>query len=63
MPVHYLDGAGVPVRYKVRRVDGEPVPMNVLIEMEKQVEDEPWVVRDRMLAEMGWSPDGIPWEE
>jgi hypothetical protein len=51
--VRYLDGAGVPVRYKLRRVNGEPVPMNVLAEMERHP-PEPWKVRDRMLNEMGW---------
>ena len=62
MPVRYLDGAGVPMRYKVRRVDGEPVPMNVLAAMEQHPAD-PWKVRDRMLNEMGWCSKGIPWAE
>jgi hypothetical protein len=62
LPVRYLDGAGVPMRYKVRRVDGEPVPMNVLAAMEQHTA-EPWKVRDRMLNEMGWCPKGIPWAE
>jgi hypothetical protein len=48
LPVRYLDGAGVPMRYKLRRVEGEPVPMNVLTEMEPHPE-EPWAVRDRIL--------------
>jgi hypothetical protein len=26
LPVRYLDGAGIPLRYKLRRVEGEPVP-------------------------------------
>ena len=43
-------------------MEGEPVPMNVLAEMERQPA-EPWKVRDRMLNEMGWSPKGIPWAE
>jgi hypothetical protein len=43
LPVRYLDGAGVPMRYKVRRVEGEPVPMNVLAEMERHP-TEPWKV-------------------
>jgi hypothetical protein len=51
--VRYLDGAGVPMRYKVRGVDGEPVPRNVLAAME-QHPAEPWKVRDRMMNEMGW---------
>jgi len=62
LPVRYLDGAGVPMRYKARRVDGEPVPMNVLVAME-QHPAEPWKVRDRMLNEMGWCSKGTPWAE
>ncbi len=62
LPVRYLDGAGVPMRYKLRRADGEPVPMNVLAAME-QHPAEPWKVRDRMLSEMGWCSKGIPWAE
>jgi hypothetical protein len=56
-PILYLDGVGVPMRYKLRRVEGEPVPMNVLIEMERQTAD-PWNVRDRMLKEMRWLNKG-----
>lgn len=62
LPVRYLDGAGVPMRYKVRRVEREPVPMNVPAEMERHPA-EPWGVRDRMLNEMGWCSKGIPWAE
>ena len=62
LPVRYLDGAGVPIRYKLRRVPGEPVPMNVLIEMEKHPE-EPWKVRCRMLQEMGWGSAPSSWAE
>lgn len=58
LPVRYLDGAGVPMRYKVRRVEGEPVPGNVLAEMERRPA-EPWKVRERMLYEMGWCSKGI----
>ena len=36
LPVRYLDGAGIPMRYKLRRAEGEPVPMNVLAEMERR---------------------------
>lgn len=53
LPVRYLDGAGVPMRYKARQVEGEPVPLSVLSEMERHPAD-PWKVRDRMLSEMGW---------
>ena len=49
LPIRYLDGAGVPVHYKVRSVKGEPVPLSVLAEMERQP-GEPWKVRDRMLT-------------
>ncbi|MCE5308531.1 MAG: hypothetical protein LLG20_12910 [Acidobacteriales bacterium] len=35
LPLRYLDGAGIPMRYKVRRVDGEPVSTNVLAKMEQ----------------------------
>jgi hypothetical protein len=62
LPVRYLDGAGVPVRYKLRRVAGEPVPMSVLAEMERHPE-EPWKVRDRMLQEMGWNSAASSWAE
>ena len=55
LPVRYLDGAGVPMRYKLRLVDGEPVPLNVLAEMERDPA-EPWEVRNRMLDNMGWHP-------
>ncbi len=60
LPVRYLDVAGVPMRYRVRRVEGEPVPMNVLAEM-GQHPAEPWKVRDWMLNEMGWCSKGIQW--
>jgi len=62
LPIRYLDGSGVPARYKLRRVPGDPVPMNVLIEMEKHPE-EPWKVRDRMLQEMGWCSAAASWAE
>jgi hypothetical protein len=62
LPVRYLDGAGVPMRYKARRVDGEPVPLNVLAAME-QHPAEPWKIRDGMLNEMGWCSKGTPWAE
>lgn len=39
--------------YKLRRVKGQPVPMSVLIEMERHPAG-PWKVRDQMLNEMGW---------
>lgn len=60
LPIVYLDGFGIPMRYKTRRVEGEPVPMNVLSEMERH-QAEPWKIRDGMLSEMGWCSKGIPW--
>jgi hypothetical protein len=62
LPVRYLDGTGVPERYKLRRVAGDPVPMNVLVEMERYP-DDPWKVRDRMLQEMGWGSKAVSWAE
>jgi len=62
LPVCYLDGTGVPARYKLRRVGGEPVPMNVLTEMERHP-DEPWKVRDRMLQEGKWCSIATSWPE
>ncbi len=62
LPVRYQDGAGILMRYKVRRVEGEPVPMTVLAEMERHPA-EPWSVRNRKLNEMGWYSKGIPWAE
>ena len=53
MPVRYLDGSGIPDEYKLRRAEGEPVPVSVLAEMERHPAD-PWKVRDRMLKELGW---------
>jgi hypothetical protein len=53
MSVVYLDGAGIPDQYKPRRVEGEPVPVEVLAEMERHPA-HPWKVRDHMLKELGW---------
>ncbi len=60
LPVLYLDGHGVPMQYKLRRVSGQPVPISVLREMERHPA-EPWKVRDRMLREMRWESNGKPW--
>jgi hypothetical protein len=62
LPVRYLDGAGILPRYKVRRAEGEPVPMNVLAEMQRHPA-EPWNVRDRLLTKMGWCPQGVQWAD
>jgi hypothetical protein len=47
-PMLYLDGPHVPLRYKIRRVAGEPVPAQVREEMERH--PEPWKVREWMLG-------------
>jgi hypothetical protein len=47
LEVRYLDGPNVPLRYKVRKVPGEPVSLSVRAEME-QHPDAPWEVRDRL---------------
>ena len=60
LPIRYLDGDDVPPTYKDRDVEGEPVPMAGLGAMEQEPEN-PWLVRDRMLADMGWCPKGISW--
>ena len=62
LPVRFLDGADIPMRYKLRRVEGEPVPKSVLAGMERNPA-EPWKVRDRMLNEMDWCPKGKPGRE
>ena len=61
VPIRYLDG-DVPMRFKLRRVRGEPVPANVLAAMKREP-DKPWKVRDRMLAEMGWNPEPVLWAQ
>ena len=58
LPVRYLDGAGVPMQYKVRRVEGEPVSISVLAEMEQRPAD-PWMVRDRLPNNMGRGSKGV----
>jgi hypothetical protein len=45
--VRYLDGPDIPLRHKLRRVPGEPVPDYVRVAMEQHPE-APWEVRDRM---------------
>jgi hypothetical protein len=62
IPVRYLDTAGVPPQYKLRRVEGEPVPMNVLGEMERHP-NEPWKVRDQTLQGMEWRSQPISWAD
>jgi hypothetical protein len=62
LPIRFLDGDGIPMRYRQRRVPGEPVPLDVLIEMERAAAD-PWVVRDRKLGEIGWRSHPILWTD
>ena len=53
LPVRYLDGPGVPLRYKSRRVPGDPVPNSVREAMERS--SEPWKVRSQMPCNF------VPW--
>jgi hypothetical protein len=48
MPIRYLDGDGIPGQYKLRKVDGECVPWDVLQAMQAEPE-KPWTRRDEML--------------
>jgi hypothetical protein len=63
MPIRYLDGSAVPLRYKSRRIAGEPLPLNVVAEMERCIDGEPWERRDVMLTEMNCRPEGIRWTQ
>ena len=56
LPVQYLDSPRTPLRYKVRRAAGEPVPENVRREMELHPE-APWVVRARLMGKGRF----VPW--
>lgn len=47
VPVAYLDGAGIPDRYKLRQVPGEPVPAHVL-ELMQQDREAGWRERDAL---------------
>jgi len=62
LPVAYLDGSTVAEHQKGRLCAGEPVPMDVVTEMERHPA-EPWIVRDRLLKAMGWCPNGLGWPE
>ena len=52
-PIRYVDGPGIPMRYKARQIKGQPVPLDVVAAM-VAAGQEPWVVRDRMLSAIGW---------
>jgi hypothetical protein len=70
-PIVYLDGPGIPDRFKERRVprvptreDGrpaDPIPLEVVEAMMRS--DEPWKVREHMLDELGWLRKRAPWHE
>jgi hypothetical protein len=49
LPIRYLDGPDIPLRYKLRRVPGEPVPDYVRAAMERHPK-APWKIRDQMLG-------------
>jgi hypothetical protein len=51
--VRYLDGPGIPDIYKARKMKGTPVPLDILQAM-VDAPSEPWLVRDKMLKEIGW---------
>jgi hypothetical protein len=57
--VRYLDGSGIPTRYKLRRVDGDPVSTEVLRAME-QATEEPWRIREQILNELRHVPPPRP---
>lgn len=56
IPVRYVDGPNIPMKYKVRKMKGTPVPLDVVAAMDKaNLAHRPaWEVRDRMLAEIKW---------
>jgi hypothetical protein len=62
LPVRYLDGPGIPAPYKLRAVDGDSVPQNVLEAMQQDAL-APWDVRDQMLSEMNCGQQGLQWAE
>lgn len=57
-PVRYVDGPHIPMKYKVRKMKGTPVPLDIVKAMDQaNREGRPaWEVRDRMLAEIKWHP-------
>jgi hypothetical protein len=56
LPVRYIDGPNIPMRYKVRKMKGQPVPLEIVAAMDKANADggQAWEVRDRMLLGIGW---------
>jgi hypothetical protein len=53
LPVRYLDGPGIPLRFKARRMKGTPVPLDIVRAM-AEAKEAPWEVRDRMLDAISW---------
>ena len=62
LPVRYLDGDRIPMRFKLRRVDGEPVTPEIRAAMER-AHEKPWTVRNRMLKEIGWNVKPELWTD
>ena len=54
LPVRYLDGPGIPMRFKARVPKGQPVPLDIVKAMQEADGEHPWVIRDRMLRAIDW---------
>jgi len=52
--IRYLDGPGIPMRYKVRVPKGQPVPLDVVAAMQAASAEKPWEIRERMLDLIRW---------
>jgi hypothetical protein len=55
-PIRYLDGPGIPMRYKARVPPGQPVPLDVVAAMQAVSAGKPWEIREQMLAAIQWIP-------
>jgi hypothetical protein len=60
LPLRYLDSPQVPTRYKERRVQGEPVPMNVLAEMVR-LEEKLAQYQQALPVSEQTAPTEFPW--
>jgi hypothetical protein len=49
-PIRYLDGRGIPDKYKGTRLPDDPPPLAVVDEMQANIDNEPWILRDRRMA-------------
>jgi hypothetical protein len=49
-PIRYLDGRGIPDKYKGTRLPDDPPPLAVVDEMQANIDGEPWTIRDRRMA-------------